>query len=780
MFVNVIVNIPSTKVDKLFEYHIPKDLEPFIQVGERIKIPFGEANRVIHGFIIDIHDEPIFDKEIKEIIEIPDLKPLITEEQLLTAKQIQESCYCPLVRILNLMIPSGLRMQTFKYLVINDSMKLDANLAKILDGKTKVLITKELLKYSAQINKQIKLENAYITYEADDRTHQVYQTNYLLDKSINYPYLDLPRNHELKEKVNTLIPNHQYSKSELTILRFTESEIKRLVQKQIFQTIKEKKSRIKEKNFLIDDYYYKNHIEKIAEDFYDDYCKNISNHKPFLYVPQNDNQIIQGLGGIILDNLKDNKKTIILVPDILSSYKFSDLLRKYLGLEVLCMNSEIPEGEKLDTYFKVVDEEYDVMVTTSVAALWPYKKIGTIVMIDEESDNYLNDQSPRFDLRKVMLERTNHFNSSIVFISSTPSLETFTMAIEGKYNLLDYHLYGNADSVNYLVSNLNTEFKKGNYSPISTDLHQAITANLTKKSPTLLILNNKGTSDFVICRECGNVEKCEKCHISLKYREKDDKLVCPACGKSISFTHQCSACGSNKIKFMGLGIEKLKKHLEETYPKIRIAVIDEPKYRSFKRIIEDIDKGNIDIVISTNVYSRGLSTTKITLVGIISLDLVLKVPGYKSNHLAYSMLNNLNKIINRENEPTKMIIQTYNPNHFVITNFIKNDYYSYYKEEIKRRYMLNASPFYDINRLLVKGKYEVIYKKAFEIRQTIQKLKDTIVIGPTYNYTEKGAQLIIKTKNQEIDQIYKNIYQESEEIAKDYFIIIDKNPKSIV
>lgn len=780
MFVSVIVNVPASKVDKLFEYKVPDELEPFIEVGERIKIPFGDANRVIHGFIIDVHKEPLYDKEIKEIIEIPDLKPIINIEQLTTARFIKDTCFSPLVRILNLMIPTGLRMKTFKYLVVNDLMKVDGGLASALEGKNKVLIDKKILAYSSQIQKEIKLGNAFITYDADDRDHQVYQKVYSLNEFSENSFINNPKNYDLIDQINKLIKNYQYEKKELNELKFSDYQINRLVKNNILIVEKVLKSRIKDKNYMIDDYYYKNNIEKLSARFYLEFNKTENLNKPFLFVPKNDRQIIQGIGGIIIDNIKNHKKTIVMVPDILSSYKIADLLKKYLNFRTICLNSNISSGENLDLYYQILEDAYDIVVTTSVGALWPYQNVGTIIMIDEESENYLSDQSPRYDLRKVMSYRANNFKARMVFISTSPSMDTFTKAIQNEYSLLDYRNFNEKDDVNIIVSDLNNEFKLGNYSPLSIDLQKAIKNNLEKKEPILLILNNKGTSDFVICRECGNVEKCQKCHISYKYRAKDDKLVCPACGSTIKFSHTCSNCGSNKIKYMGLGIEKLKKHLEEMYENIRIKVIDEPKYVAFKKTIEEVDKNEIDLIIATNTYARGLSTTKITLIGVMSLDLILKAPGYKSHHLAYSMLTNLKKIIDRPNEKTKMIIQTYDPKNSVIKNFIIGDYYNYYKEEISYRHLLNANPFYEINRILVKGDYNIIYKKAYEIRNSMTKYENTIVIGPSYNYTEKGVQLIIKTKSSQINDFYQKLYSESQQTKNNYTIIIDINPRSII
>ena len=229
---------------------------------------------------------------------------------------------------------------------------------------------------------------------------------------------------------------------------------------------------------------------------------------------------------------------------------------------------------------------------------------------------------------------------------------------------------------------MTTELKNGNISPISESLRFKMINAINSKKATLLILNNKGYSDFVLCRSCGHVEKCEKCNISLKYQEKNNRLYCPACGKFKEFTKRCSACSSSSIKMMGLGAEKLKEVVESTIEGAIVTIIDEPKYSRFKEQVRMINDLEANVIIATDTYSRGLVNTNISVVGVMSIDLMLKSPGYKANQKTFSMLQHAKHILKRNQFDSEMVIQTYEPEHFIIQSLVTNNYLSYFKQEL--------------------------------------------------------------------------------------------------
>ena len=498
MFVNVIVNVPSSLVDKVFEYHVPEYLEDFICVGSRIKISFGEANRLIHGFIIDIHDEKQFDGPIKDIEDVPDLKPVINEEQFKVAYFLKETTYSPLVRILNCMIPNGLKMKTSKYLTIKNFNGLDADIVELFHGQEIIKYTPYVSKYVNKIKKALKEDLIEISCEALDQAKEAYQDVYYLTENYLDENLVKVKKQATRDIVKTLKNKIPYDKNDLHSLGLTDYGISSLVKYHILYKKKILKSRILERNYDINDDYYKNYASNTAIKFFEQSSKT---DKEILWIPSDDNEIIQGI-------------SIIVVPDILSSFKLSDLLKKYLGIPVLCINSNINDGESLDGYKSICNNEYKVIVTTPVGVLWPYQNVGTFFVIDEESDNYYNDQSPRYDVKEVIRYRASLNNAKCIFSSYTPNLDLYSYGLQNQIKLIDNSenigYRPKDDNINYDVINMTNELKNGNISPISEILRLKINDAIKNKKASLLILNNKGYSDFVLCRSCGHVEKCEK------------------------------------------------------------------------------------------------------------------------------------------------------------------------------------------------------------------------------------------------------------------------------
>ena len=781
MYVSVIVNNPSSNVDRIFEYKVPTYLEEFIYVGSRIKIPFGNSDRLIHGFIIDIHENRNFDGELKEIDDIPDLKPVINEEQFKIAEYLKETTFSPMVRILNSMIPTALKMKTSKYLYLKDLEDLDADIVSLFNGTDTIKYSPFVSKYAYKIKKAISNDKLEIVYDALDNNRQKFVDVYTLNKQDLESKILTIKKDNIKEIVSNLKEKVNYEKKDLQNLGLTDYTISSLVRRYILNKDKMQKSRIIERAYHINDDYYKTYASKEALKF-NDYYQRYQGNEPILWIPKTDLEIIQGISLVISSNISKDLNTLIIVPDILSSFKFADLIKRFLGIPVLCINSNIHDGESLDGYNSICNNEYKVIVTTPVGVLWPYQKLGSIFVIDEESENYYNDQSPRFDVKEVAKFRNNYHNSKLTMVSYTPDLDLFSKGIQNKIKLVDNAGYlTNKPLLSEIsVINMRDELKEGNISPLSTELQSSIKEMINNQKASLLILNNKGYSDFVLCRACGHVEKCEKCNISLKYHEKTNRLYCPACGKFKPFIKKCSNCSSSIIKFMGLGAEKLKEVIESEIPNAKCIIIDEPKYSRFKEQVRMINDLEANVIISTDTYSRGLTNTNIGLVGIMSLDLVLKSPGFKANQKAYSMLYHAQKILEKDHVNNKMIIQTYDKDHFVLKAFVTNNYLDYFKQELTYRNLLQAPPFFMINRIVVKGKYEEIFKTAYDIMKFLkEKLGgNVIVIGPVYNYTEAGAQLIIKHQYLDINKVYQTIYDMYQETA--LTVIIDCYPRSIL
>ena len=487
-------------------------------------------------------------------------------------------------------------------------------------------------------------------------------------------------------------------------------------------------------------------------------------------MPSSSSEELSVLLEIIKQDNNNNKKTLILVPDILSSYRYQSLLSMNTDLRVLCLNSEIGQSENYEIYEKIRNNDYDIMITTPIGALYPYQNIGTIILMDQESENYRNDQSPRYDLNEVFKYRKNSLNARLIYHSYAPTLKCYSDALTVLPKIADHNY-------NVEVVNLKNELVMGNKSPISKTLHEEINKTITKKGKVLLILNNKGYSQFVLCRSCGEVIKCSNCETAMQYQLDKNMLVCTSCGERKKFEQVCPKCGSSFIRHMGLGMEKLKEVVEQEFPGIRVSVLKDSSYQLLEEELIKLHDDLTDVIISSDVFSRSIINNDIDLVGIINIDLVTKTPSHHSKEKAYSMLKHASMHLNSENQ--KLIIQTYNPEESILKHFILDEYDKFFLEELKSRELLKLDPLYEINRIFVKAEYKEMYKTANTIRKHLYNtIKYNIqVLGPAYNKTERCVQLIVKHQNKKINDVYNQIYKLYQNSKT--MIIFDKYPRSI-
>jgi primosomal protein N' (replication factor Y) len=494
-----------------------------------------------------------------------------------------------------------------------------------------------------------------------------------------------------------------------------------------------------------------------------------------LYIPSNKDEELEFLLRIINDNLNNKLNTLILCSDILQSYEISSKIKKLLKVKVACLNSNVSESLIYD-YFHELDK-FSVFVTTPAYSLWNYPNLKTIVMLDQESSNYRNDQSPRYDLNLVMLDLVNLYKTinnqdiKLVLHSLAPLLNTYKEAMLGHLKLISNKT---DDVIKYEVVNLTTLSKEFKSTIVSPALYMKINEALKKKQKTILILNNKGYSTSVTCRSCGKTLKCLSCHVPLQYHKEKHELYCPVCYRKLQEVKLCPICKNNKLSYDGFGMEKLEEVVLSLFDNAKVKVLKESNFDSLEEIIDNFNQDELDILITSDTFSRSVDIKDLSVVGIINLDVVLNTPSYDANHLAYSMLQHAKKLLNNGT----LVIQTYDVKNIVLKNFILNDFDEYFYEELKVRQALKVEPLYEVNRILVKGDFKEVFITANNIKKTILNINPNIsVIGPSYNYKEKKVQLIVKHKDPNIKKIYMHIYEMFQK--KETMVIFDRYSKSI-
>ena len=399
--------------------------------------------------------------------------------------------------------------------------------------------------------------------------------------------------------------------------------------------------------------------------------------------------------------LEKGKNAILLVPEISLTPQMLDRFIGRFGKEELAvLHSKLSVGERHDEWIKIKENRAKIVIGARSAIFAPTQDLG-IIIIDEEHDNsYKSESNPRYNVKEIAKKICEEDNIPLVLGSATPDISTFYKTTQGKVTLLKLTKRANNSNLPSVeVVDLKRELALGNKSMLSQSLYNSIKQNLEDKHQTILFLNRRGYSTFIICRECGYTMKCPNCNISLTYHSFQNRLKCHYCGHEEQVVKICPSCGSDKIRYFGTGTQKLEQEIKKIFPKastIRMDVDTVTKKNSHEEILNKFKNENIDILIGTQMVVKGHHFPKVTLVGVVSADSSLNIDDFRANERTFQILTQVAGRAGRENLPGKVIIQTYNPDSFPIEFSKKQDYDLFYKTEINLRKQLKYPPFCDI------------------------------------------------------------------------------------
>lgn len=722
MYAKVIVEIGVKNVDREFVYIVPDRFRDIIKIGSRVKVSFGKM--IIEGFVLDLFDNYKEDYELKEIIEVIDLEPILNKEMLELGKKIQEYTLCSLISAYQVMLPKALKA----------SVKTNIN-------------TKQ---------------NRYL----------------VLNKSENVirDYLDACKYDKQKELLNELLIN---KKILVTILNST---INTLLKKELVKFIYEEDYRYKFDKISCDKKVILNEEQKYAVE---KVVSNLDKSITYLLYGVTGSGKTEVYMNIISKVIDKNKKAIMLVPEISLTPQIVSRFVNRFGSQVAILHSGLSDTERYDEYRKIKEGKVSIVVGARSAIFAPFSDIGVIIIDEEHTATYKQENHPRYHARDIAILRSKYHNCPVILGSATPSLESFARALNKNYELLTLKKRANnmvLPKVN--VVDMKDEVKKGNFT-FSELLVDKINEKISKGEQVILLLNRRGYSSMIRCSNCGEVEKCPRCDISLTYHKSSDSLRCHYCNYTKKAPSECVKCGSKDIKGIGLGTEKLEQEIIDKF-KARVIRMDADttlKKGMHEKIIKDFGEGKYDILLGTQMIAKGLDFPKVTLVGVINADISLCVPDFRSSERTFQLLSQVAGRAGRGEYPGEVIIQTYNSEHYSIVYAKEHNYLDFYKEEMKIRKALNYSPYYFITLVKISCKdYEEGFKNANKIGEYLRKNleSDTIILGPTmasmfkvnniYNY-----QCIIKYKKdvklkevlKYIDEFYKNISNVNVEIDVD-------------
>ena len=735
----IIVDVPLMQTDQPYSYKIPEEFEGMLEVGMRVHVPFGKANRLIQGIVLGMEQESeMVDEDLKEIAEVLDFSPVLTEEQLWLAEELRKSVFSYKISILKAMLPGFLNSSYDKILYPLEGLSQEDK-ERLFGSQESLAFSSLDLEKQAEMMRLTRKGLLKLEYQAVDqkkvKTQSWVEVN--LDK---LEKLEISNRAKKKLELRDYLFKHPESTPLATLLgHYSREQVNFFVEHGAITIVQKEVQRsaayfegIESNQALELNPEQKEACEAVVEAIG-------KKHPPFL---------LQGITGsgktevylqIIQGTLDMGKTAIVLVPEISLTPQMTERFIARFGDKVAILHSGLSNGEKYDEWRKVERGDAQVVVGARSAIFAPLKNLGVIIIDEEHEASYKQDSNPRYHARDVALLRAQYNQAALVLGSATPSLESRARAGKGVYQHLRLTQRANPlasipevqliDFRDYIGQN-----ETSNFTP---PLIEAIQDRLDKKEQVVLMLNRRGYSSFVMCRECGTVDTCPNCDISLTLHMDTKTMNCHYCGFSKEIPHVCPNCQSRSIRYYGTGTQKAYDELTELFPEARILRMDVDTTRkkgSHQALLEQFGNGEADILLGTQMIAKGLDFPNVTLVGVLNADTALNLPDFRSSERTFQLLTQVAGRAGRAEKAGQVLIQSYNPNHYAIRFAKDQDYEGFYTYEMAIRRQLGYPPYYfTIGITLSHKKEEEVVKRAYEVMEILRSgLSDAcIILGPT-------------------------------------------------
>ncbi len=703
--------------DQPFDYLVPEHLLPDILPGCRVMLPFGKANSMRQGMVLALVSGPLPDNHIKSITAVLDQAPLLTNEMLQLVTWVKERYFCTLFDAVKLMLPAGLywKLQTEFSLEPGVSCdlweplsELEQQVCQFLKEQPKpVEKTKLCRKFSLPANTKIldhlcslgilKKSSGAARQVGDATRKMVRLTQAALCKQ---PSKLTPRQQEV---YRTLLDIGSASVKEICYFTgVTTAVVQAMVNKKVAEYFEDEVYRnpytvpetcaVPEEICLSDE--QEQAFCKIQEDYGADEGK-----AALLYGVTGSGKTLVFLKLIDLA-VKQRKGVIVMVPEIsLTPQTIARFHRRY-GTQVAVFHSGLSAAERLDEWKRVKRGDARIVVGTRSAVFAPFEDIGLIIMDEEQEHTYKSEASPRYHAREIAKFRCVSHKALLLMASATPALESFFAAKSARYSLAMLPTrYGQAKLPEVILADRSKEPLQGSLTSFSPVLLEAIGQNLSEGKQSILLLNRRGYHTFVTCKSCGEVLMCPNCSISLTYHSANHRLMCHYCGYSAPFSKECPQCHELEVHCTGSGTQRAEEQLCQAFPQARVLRMDTDSAMtrlSYEKKLRQFAQGGYDIMLGTQMVAKGLDFENVTLVGVLSADQALYQDDFRSNERAFDLITQVVGRSGRGKFSGKAIIQTVTPAHPILTLAARQDYLSFYEQEIQFRKAMLYPPFADL------------------------------------------------------------------------------------
>ena len=593
MIAEVIINSNVKNLNRTFDYNIPFEMEEKVNIGSRVLVKFGNIKKLEEGFVVNIKESSEF--EVKDISAVEE-KDFIDTPKVELAKWMAHRYFCNISDCIKLMLPPGTGTKEVKKRV-----------------KEKSLNSVRLLKNEIQINEDI--ENKILKSEK-----QIKVLKFLLDND-DVLITDLEALTEVSKAIIKTLEKNGY-------VEIYEKQIER---NPFLHKVIQRNTNLN----LTDE---QQHAYSMVENAIDDYMNS-----EFLLYGVTGSGKTEVYLQLINKVLNEGKSSIMLVPEISLTPQTVDRFIARFGQDnIAVLHSKLSVGERYDQWYKIKSGKAKIVIGARSAMFAPVNNLGIIIIDEEHDSSYKSEMSPRYNVKDVARYLGKKYDIPIVYGSATPDMDTYYRALKGDVELLELTKRANNSSLpNVEVVDLKQELANGNRSMISRKLYEAIEKNLQAKKQTILFLNRRGYSTFIMCRDCGYTAKCKNCNITMTYHIKQNKLKCHYCGYECNALTVCPDCKSNNIRYFGTGTQKLEVEINKMFPTastIRMDVDTVTKKNSHEEILNKFKNENIDILIGTQMVVKGHHFPNVTLVGVIAADTNLNIDDYRASEKTFQIL----------------------------------------------------------------------------------------------------------------------------------------------
>jgi primosomal protein N' (replication factor Y) (superfamily II helicase) len=754
------LEIKALEIDHAFDYKIPSDLIGKLSIGDMVYIPFRKRREI--GYVSRIKNKSkVHEENLKYIEKIISQIPVFDKQRLKLIYWMSFYYIQSVSKIIELFLPPGAKNKIETLTNPEDFFRYELFLFLNKENLEKFRDTKNLNRSPCK-----KRIIDFLIQDKDLLKNGIKKSELLKIAGVN------------KKSLNDLIANKIIE----IVKKRVDSDNEHIV-----SCDKDKNSSGRNSNEIILNPYQKNCINSIKK-FID---KN--SYRCFLIEGLKENERIDLYGKLCEEVLNQQKQALILTPEISLAPRYYEKFNKEFRAKIGVYHSDMNERERFEKWFDIYKNTYNILIGTRSALFTPLNNLGIIIIDDEQDTSYKENTIVRYNAQDVAVKLGKIMKIPVVFCSSIPSITTKYKS-QNQKDFMSIIMPERKESKISLIKeiiDLKTLDKYKEDLLITNKLYRAMNEELNNGNKVIIFMNKRGYSSFLICRNCGSIPKCPSCNLSYKFHKGSKKLICHHCGNELLFEDKCFNCGSSDISFQGTGIEKVEIKLSSRFKNIPIIRIDSDSTKqreSFAEIIKLIKTPGPAIIIGTQMITKIPDLEDVTLIGIINCDNMLELPDYHAYERVFQLFTDITNKVIANNKIVRVLIQTYNPNNIVISNFASCSYEDFYKNELLNRKELSYPPFSSLVNIIISGKNEIKVKEDVrKIYDELNKVKNDIfdILGPAPSPFYKinlfyRWHIMIKTKKPNILNIKLSKIMKSFKRNEENKIITDVDPAWIL